>query len=66
MDGCIRTYDLRKGQVLCDDFEAPVTSLALAKDRKSLIANCLDSRVRFIDKEDGQLLNSYVLFLGDE
>jgi mitogen-activated protein kinase organizer 1 len=59
VDGCVRTYDLRKGEVACDEFASPITSMAPCKDGSSLAVSCLDGSIRLMDIGSGQLLNTY-------
>ena len=41
VDGIVRTYDLRRGLILADDFAAPVTCVSLSRDKKCILAGCL-------------------------
>jgi len=59
IDGCVRTYDLRRGLLLCDNFDSPVTSMAQTKDGKCLVVSCLDGSIRLMELETGELLNTY-------
>ncbi len=43
IDGAIRTFDLRAGQVVEDQLHAPVTSIAISEDGNCILANCLSS-----------------------
>lgn len=57
LDGKVRTYDLRKGQLFVEDCHSSVISLAETKDKQCLLVGCLDSKLRLIDKENGQVLS---------
>lgn len=59
VDGIVRTYDLRKGLLQCDDFGSPVTSMAHTKDGNCLAVSCLDGTIRLMELETGELLNTY-------
>ena len=45
VDGIVRTYDLRRGLILADDFAAPVTCVSLSRDKKCILAGCLTPSV---------------------
>ena len=59
IDGFVRRYDLRRGQMHADNIEVPVTCTKLSKDGQCLLVATHDSTVRLLDKETGQLLNEY-------
>ena len=59
VDGFVRTYDLRKGLLQCDDFSSPITSTAHTKDGQCLVVSCLDGTIRLMELETGELLNTY-------
>lgn len=59
VDGVIRSYDLRKGVTRCDDCHTAITAMSPTKDGENIAVNCLDGRIRLIDVESGQLLNTY-------
>lgn len=50
VDGKIRTYDLRTGQLITEDISHPITSFALSNDGRSIAASCLDGIIRLFDK----------------
>ncbi len=60
IDGTIRTYDLRKGMLRCDDFgsQAAVTSLALTSDNLCLAAASLDGNIHVLERSTGQIMQS--------
>ncbi|XP_054744537.1 WD repeat domain-containing protein 83 isoform X2 [Anastrepha obliqua] len=59
LDGCIRQYDIRVGEVIYDKIGDPITFLKLTRDEQCLVAACQDSTVRLIDCETGTLLSEY-------
>jgi hypothetical protein len=59
VDGSVRCFDLRAGCVTTDELRRPVTSLALSRDGNCLLAACLDSRLRLLDRGSGTLLAQY-------
>ncbi|XP_036345990.1 WD repeat domain-containing protein 83-like [Rhagoletis pomonella] len=59
LDCCIRQYDIRVGELVCDNLCEPVTFLKLTRDEQCLLAACQDSAVRLIDCETGSLLAEY-------
>jgi len=59
VDGTVRCFDLRAGCVYTDELRRPVTSLALSHDGNCLLAACLDSRLRLLDRGSGTLLAQY-------
>ncbi|KAJ9513614.1 hypothetical protein QJQ45_006078 [Haematococcus lacustris] len=59
VDGSIRRFDIRMGRVYTDDVHHAVTSVAVSHDGLCLLAACLDSTLRLLDKTSGELLASY-------
>jgi len=59
VDGTVRTYDLRKGQVQCDDVGNAIFSMALTHDGQCLAISCLDGTIRLMEVDTGELLNTY-------
>jgi len=59
IDECVRTYDIRVGQLKTDNIGHPVTSVKLTKDEKLLLVSTLDSSIRLFDRYDGKLLITY-------
>ena len=61
VDGSLRRYDLRAGQLTADSVGSPISALALARadgGATALVA-CLDGRLRLLDAQTGALLASY-------
>lgn len=59
MDGCVRRYDIRAGRVHVDDCKAPVSKVSLSNDENCILASCLNSSIRLIEKDSGELLQTY-------
>ncbi|OWK50138.1 WD repeat domain-containing protein 83, partial [Lonchura striata] len=56
VDGRVRRYDLRAGQLCSDYLGSPVTSVCFSKDGQCVLAASLDSTLRLLDKDTGELL----------
>ncbi|NXK15776.1 WDR83 protein, partial [Herpetotheres cachinnans] len=59
VDGRVRRYDLRAGQLYSDYIGSPITSVCFSKDGQCALAASLDSTLRLLDKETGELLGEY-------
>lgn len=59
VDGVVRFYDLRIGQIRCDDVGDPITGLAVTHDGQCAAATCLDGTIRLIERNSGELLHQY-------
>ena len=59
VDGRVRTYDIRTGQMDADVIGHPVTSVSVAKTNDSYLVSTLDSTIRLMDKRDGKLLQAF-------
>ncbi|QSL64922.1 hypothetical protein MERGE_002226 [Pneumocystis wakefieldiae] len=59
IDGRVRTYDLRKGQLYTDVIGQPVTSVEQSSDANCLLISTLDSTIRLFDKCNGGLLQTF-------
>ncbi|GBF92112.1 hypothetical protein Rsub_04459 [Raphidocelis subcapitata] len=59
VDGTLRRFDVRMGRAYTDDLRHPVTAAVYTGDGLCLLAACLDSTLRLVDKETGELLASY-------
>jgi len=59
VDGSVRNYDIRAGRLRTDHLGQPVTSMTLSNDRNCILCSCLDSTIRLLDKNSGDLLNQY-------
>ncbi|XP_058814991.1 WD repeat domain-containing protein 83 [Topomyia yanbarensis] len=59
LDGSIRQYDLRAGELTCDTIGVPITHIIQTKDGQCILAACMDSTIRLIDSDSGELLSEY-------
>ncbi|KAF1780120.1 FAD-linked oxidoreductase-like [Phytophthora cactorum] len=59
VDGVVRTYDLRAGQLFREHIDEPVTSVAHSPDERFILAGCLDGSIRLIEKANGTEVKSY-------
>lgn len=59
VDGGIRTYDVRRGQLCCDHAGTPVVSMDLTKDEQCIVFATLEGDLILMDAATGQLLNTY-------
>ncbi|KAI0051265.1 WD40 repeat-like protein [Auriscalpium vulgare] len=59
VDGHVRTYDLRKGELRADYVGHPVTALVPTTDESTYLVTTLDATVRLFDATSGKLLNSF-------
>ncbi|NXI46992.1 WDR83 protein, partial [Galbula dea] len=59
VDGRSRRYDLRAGQLYSDYVGSPITSICFSRDGQCLLLASLDSTLRLLDKETGELLGEY-------
>lgn len=62
VDGVVRTFDLRAGALFREHIDEPVVSVALSPDARFLLAGCLDSTIRLIDKHSGHERNRFGQF----
>lgn len=53
VDGTIRRFDARIGRAYCDDVRHPVTAAVFTNDGLCVLAACLDSTLRLLDKQTG-------------
>jgi mitogen-activated protein kinase organizer 1 len=59
VDGKIREYDLRAGQLTMDTLGEATTSVTYTRDGQFVVASCADATVRLIDTHAGELLNEF-------
>lgn len=57
VDGKVRNYDVRMGQLRVDCIGQPVTCVSFTKDAQCVLASTLDDTIRLLDKDTGELLN---------
>lgn len=66
VDGRVRCYDLRVGAMYQDYLRDPVTSVAFSHDQNCVLASTLNSTIRLLDKETGELLSEYTGHKNDD
>jgi mitogen-activated protein kinase organizer 1 len=59
VDGTLRRFDIRAGEIATDEFSQAVTSIAIDNSGDIIIASCLDSTIRLIERSRGKILNKY-------
>lgn len=59
VDGFVRVYDARQARMISDSLQEPVTSVHFTGDSNCILASCLDSAIRLVDKSNGATLNTY-------
>ncbi|KAL4248663.1 WD repeat domain-containing protein MORG1 [Abortiporus biennis] len=59
VDGHVRTYDLRMGELRTDYIGFPVTSIVPSQDDQTYLVTTLDSHVRLMDATTGKMLNDF-------
>ncbi|XP_059307906.1 uncharacterized protein LOC132059343 isoform X2 [Lycium ferocissimum] len=59
VDGTVRTFDIRIGREISDNFGQPVNCISLSNDGNCILASCLDSTLRLLDRSSGELLQEY-------
>ena len=58
-DGCARIYDMRMGQLSCDAFHSPLTSISPSNDNMCYLVSKLGSQLHLVESSNGRLLKSY-------
>lgn len=59
LDGCIRHYDLRAGELTCDKIGEPISFMSMTADEQCILAACQDGAIRLIDIDGGESLSEY-------
>ncbi|KAK4578124.1 hypothetical protein RGQ29_028316 [Quercus rubra] len=59
VDGTVRTFDIRIGREISDDLGQPVNCISMSNDGNCILASCLDSTLRLLDRTSGELLQEY-------
>jgi mitogen-activated protein kinase organizer 1 len=59
VDGTVRTFDIRIGREISDDLGQSVNCISLSNDGNCILASCLDSTLRLVDRSAGELLQEY-------
>jgi len=59
VDGCIRQFDIRMGEMTVDHVGEAITTMNLSNDEQCILVASLDSKLRLFDRSSGELLSSY-------
>lgn len=60
LDGCVRRYDVRKGELTCDRLsDVSVIDVVQTKDAKCTLIACSDNILRLVDNDNGDVLAQY-------
>lgn len=59
LDGTIRYYDIRAGELCEQTIGRPITYIVQTKDGQCILAACSDNRLRLVDSDSGQILSEY-------
>ncbi|QHO02446.1 WD repeat domain-containing protein [Arachis hypogaea] len=59
VDGTVRTFDIRIGRETSDNLGQPVNCISMSNDGNCILAGCLDSTLRLLDRSTGELLQEY-------
>nr|CAH8852800.1 unnamed protein product [Trichobilharzia regenti] len=59
VDRCVRTYDIRRGEMIEDYIGYPITSVSITLDSQCFLVGTQDSTLRLFDALTGELLNRY-------
>lgn len=59
VDGCVRYFDMRMGQVTVDHVGEAITSLQMSNDDQCVLVSCLDNEAKLFDRTSGELLCAY-------
>ncbi|XP_043845125.1 WD repeat domain-containing protein 83-like [Dromiciops gliroides] len=59
VDGRSRRYDLRMGELAADYVASPITCVCFSKDGQCTLVSSLNSTLRLLDKDTGELLGEY-------
>jgi mitogen-activated protein kinase organizer 1 len=59
VDGTVRTFDVRRGEMVTEHLHQPVCSVALSHDGNCVLASRLDSRLLLLERASGEVLNEY-------
>jgi len=61
VDGSVRTYDLRRGQIRCDHLsgDQAVTSLSISPNSLCMAISCLNGMVHLLERTSGRLIKTF-------
>ena len=56
LDGNVRTFDIRMGELTTDNFGTGIHSMWVANDEQSYIVSSLDNYKKLVEKKGGEIL----------
>lgn len=59
MDGKLRIYDIRKGQLTTDQICDAIVHMELSSEQQAILVTSLDSKIFLLTKQQGQILETY-------
>ncbi|CDJ39741.1 hypothetical protein, conserved [Eimeria tenella] len=59
LDGCVYTYDLRKGALHVDCYGSPITCMSLSAEETLLLLSCVDASLRLAEVTSGETLHAF-------
>lgn len=59
VDGCLRVYDLRMGQLRTDHIGVPLTCVSISESENLILLSCLDGTLKIIDRVSGALFREF-------
>lgn len=59
VDGSIRHYDIRGGELTTDTIGESITHITITKDNQCILAACSDNTIRLVDTDSGDLLQEF-------
>uniref|UniRef100_A0A2C9UY57 Uncharacterized protein n=1 Tax=Manihot esculenta TaxID=3983 RepID=A0A2C9UY57_MANES len=59
VDGTVRTFDIRIGREILNALGKPVNCISMSNDGNCILASCLDSTLRLLDRSTGERLQEY-------
>jgi len=59
VDGRLRQYDIRMGQMQTDDYGFAINGLDISPDEKYSIVSGLDNEIRLVENDTGTIVNNY-------
>lgn len=59
VDGCLRRYDVRRGELCTDQLLQPIGSISFSSDGECILVSTLDNQVQLLERETGNQLACY-------
>lgn len=59
VDGKIRTYDIRMGNIVIDSFDSTINGLDISPDEKFMIVSGLDNSIKLFENESVQVVKQF-------